>query len=137
MNAQEFSQLKEPIALVVDDEPLILMDTAQMVADEGYSIVEAKTAQQAFEFLEHHSSLQLLFTDVQTPGNINGFELARRVAEKWPHIAIVITSGAARPKTGDIPEGATFLGKPLSEQVIHDVIKAHGHLDHGIDQEAV
>lgn len=125
MNAHEFSQLKEPIALVVDDEPLILMDTAQMVADEGYSVVEARTAQQAFEFLEQHPSLQLLLTDVQTPGDINGFELARKVAEAWPHIAIVIASGAARPKVGEMPEGATFLGKPLSEQVIHEAIEAH------------
>jgi hypothetical protein len=55
MDEDEFARLSEPIALVVDDEPLILMDTVDMIADE------------AFEFLTRCSSLQLLFTDVQLP----------------------------------------------------------------------
>lgn len=95
MENAEFSKLKEPIALVVDDEPLVLMDAADMIANEGYAIVEATTVDEAFHFLTEHPSLQLLFTDVQTPGNLDGFALARLVGERWPHICVIVASGAA------------------------------------------
>lgn len=54
------------------DEPLILMDTADMIAEEGFAVVEARTADEAFKFLELHPTLALLFTDVQTPGDMDG-----------------------------------------------------------------
>jgi CheY-like chemotaxis protein len=56
MEDVEFSKLREPIALVVDDEPLILMDTADMIADEGFSVVEASSADEAFAFLAKRST---------------------------------------------------------------------------------
>lgn len=125
MHNSEFARLREPIALVVDNEPLVLMDHVDMIAEEGYAIVEATTAHQAYEFLERHSSLQLLFTDVETPGEISGFKLARGVASRWPHIAIVVASGAARPQPGDLPDGATFIAKALSQHLVHDAIVEH------------
>ena len=125
MENSEFAHLLKPIALVVDDEPLILMDHADMISEGGYSIVEAKTADEAYRFLEEHSSLQLLFTDVETPGHINGFQLAKKVALRWPHIAIVVASGAVRPQPGDLPNSATFICKPLSQAVVHEAIIEH------------
>lgn len=73
MTDDEFAKLEEPIALVVDDEPLIRMDTANMVADQGFAIVEARTVDEAFAFLKKHPSLQLLFTDVQTATRPHGW----------------------------------------------------------------
>ncbi len=125
METSDFAKLSEPIALVVDDEPLILMDTAEMISDEGYSVVEARSADEAYEFLDRHSSLQLLFTDVQMPGNLDGFDLARVVADRWPHIRIIIASGAAVPQQGDVPGNATFISKPLSAQLVHEVLLTH------------
>jgi DNA-binding response OmpR family regulator len=54
MEHAEFAKLVEPIALVVDDEPLILMDTADMLADEGFAVIEVSTADQAYDFLAGH-----------------------------------------------------------------------------------
>lgn len=123
MENVEFEKLKAPIALVVDDEPLILMDTADMIADEGYAVVEASTADQAYRFLDRHSSLQLLFTDVEMPGELDGFDLARIVGERWPHISVVVASGAAVPGPGDIPDNATFINKPFTAELVHEVIR--------------
>ncbi|CDN51684.1 response regulator [Neorhizobium galegae] len=125
MENSEFAKLKKPIALVVDDEPLILMDTSGIITDEGYAVIEVTTADQAFEFLAQHSSLELLFTDVQTPGCLDGFGLARKVAVRWPHICVVIASGAARPSTADMPTNARFIAKPISAQLVHDVLRDH------------
>ncbi|WP_428428005.1 response regulator [Pararhizobium sp.] len=125
MEKAEFEKLAIPIALVVDDEPLILMDTADMLADEGYAVVEATTADKAYEFLNRHSSLQLLVTDVQMPGELDGFDLARVVAERWPHICVVIASGAAVPAAGDVPQNATFISKPLTPELVHQLLRKH------------
>lgn len=55
---------------------------------------------------------------MQTRGHQNGFDLARQTAARWPHIAIVVASGQIKPAPGDIPEGATFIGKPFSANLV-------------------
>ena len=115
--------IADPIALVVDDEPLIRMDTADIIADAGYHVLEATTADEAFAFLEKYSSLQLLFTDVQTGGELDGFQLAWKVAERWPHIGIVVASGARVPTVEDFPSSATFIQKPFSAQTVLEVLQ--------------
>ena len=82
--------LSEPIALVVDDERLILMDTSDIIRDADYDVVEASSADDAIAFLEKHGLLQLLFTDVQTGGRLDGLDLARKVAERWPEGAAAL-----------------------------------------------
>ncbi|WP_338082048.1 response regulator, partial [Agrobacterium rubi] len=115
--------LPEPIALVVDDEPLIRMDTADILADAGYHVIEAASADEAFEILEKHSSLKLLFTDIQMPGALDGIALANRVGERWPHIRVIVASGAVVPAEGALPETSRFLSKPLDAEVVLQVLK--------------
>jgi CheY-like chemotaxis protein len=125
MDRQEFTQPGEPIALIVDDEPLILMDIADMVSKEGFAVFEATTAEQGYEFLTQHPLTELLFTDVEMPGPISGFELARKAADRWPHICVVVASGAASPQNGDLPETAIWVTKPISPELVHEIIAKH------------
>jgi CheY-like chemotaxis protein len=125
MDSEKLDTIAKPIALVVDDEPLIRMDTADLISDAGYHVVEAATADEAFEFLERYSSLQLLFTDVQTGGDLDGFELARKVAKRWPNIEVVVASGARMPKEGDLPSNASFIQKPFSAETVLEALKTH------------
>jgi CheY-like chemotaxis protein len=125
METQPNHQPSPPVALVVDDEPLIRMDTADMVADEGYAVIEARTADEAFHFLEDHHSLQLVVTDIQTGGPMNGCELAWEVKRRWPHICVVVASGAVRPNEGDLPPSAIFIAKPISADVVHEAIEEY------------
>jgi CheY-like chemotaxis protein len=125
MDKQSFENLKPPIALVVDDEPLVLMDTADMISEEGYGVIEATSAAEAYEILLQFPSVELVLTDVQTGGAIDGLELAREVSRRWPQICVVVASGAMRPRSGDLPAGAVFLAKPLSSSLVHQVIKEH------------
>jgi len=107
-----------PHALVVDDDLMILMDAASILEEAGFHVLEASSVAQALDVLAtYHEAVQLLFTDVQMPGGADGFELARQTAERWPHIAIVVASGQVRPGPGDLPEGATFIGKPFSAEI--------------------
>lgn len=65
---------------------------------------------------------ELVFTDVQTGGPIDGLELAREVSRRWPHICVVVASGATCPRPGDLPDEAVFLRKPISAALEHKVI---------------
>jgi len=57
MENSEFVKLRPPIALVVDNEALILMDTSDMISDEGYAVLESSSADEALAFLERPSGL--------------------------------------------------------------------------------
>ena len=118
MENVELSTLQEPIALVVDDEPLLRMDAADMVTDAGFSVVEAATADEAMAFLERQSDLQLVLTDVQMPGRLNGLTLAQEIADRWPHICVIVASGATVPGDDELPDTATFMNKPLNPRIV-------------------
>lgn len=96
-----------------------------MVADEGFDVIEARTADEAYRFLQDHPSLQLVITDIQTGGAMNGCDLAWEVTRRWPHICVVVASGAVRPGDGDLPPSAIFVAKPISPEVVHKAIEEY------------
>lgn len=113
-----------PYALVVDDDPIILMNTCDILEDAGYRSYEADTGEDAIPTLTTKAeTITLLFTDVEMPGALNGFQLARLVDERWPHIEIVVASGRIKPEDGDMPAKATFIGKPFSAEMVHDHLR--------------
>jgi two-component system, response regulator PdtaR len=100
--------------LVVEDETLIRLWAADLLQENGYSVLEANNADTALKILESRPDVKLLFTDVQMPGSLNGMELAREVHSRWPHILLVITSGRERPTAAEIPDHGRFVAKPYS-----------------------
>lgn len=109
-----------PFALAVDDEPIIRMDAAQILEEAGFRCLSAESGEEAISILvEKGQQVVVLFTDVEMPGSVNGFALARYVAEHWPHIEIVVSSGRVKPEEGDLPAKAAFIMKPFSAETIH------------------
>ena len=114
----------EAYALVVDDDLLILMHTSDILADAGFRTLEASNGDDAKALIdEKGASVTLLFTDVQMPGSIDGFALARHVADHWPDIEIVVASGLLKPQPGDMPARGTFIAKPFSADVVRDHLR--------------
>ncbi|WP_419815540.1 response regulator [Glacieibacterium sp.] len=117
-------QSTDPYALVVDDDPLILMDACGILEDAGFRFFEAGTGDEAKLLLaEHAESVTLLFSDVEMPGETDGFALARYVAEHWPWIEIVIASGRIKPEADQMPDKATFLSKPFNHDMVLDHLR--------------
>ncbi|WP_375244146.1 response regulator [Sphingomonas parapaucimobilis] len=113
-----------PYALAVDDDPIILMDARAILEDAGYRCHEAGDSDAAIELLSTKAEqIMLLFSDVEMPGSIDGFHLAREVSARWPSIDIVIASGRITPQPGDMPENATFISKPFSAGLAHDHLR--------------
>ena len=113
-----------PIAvLVVDDEPLILMSTSQLLEDEGFEVYQAENADVAIALLSRHAQIQLLFTDIDMPGRMDGLKLAAAVRDRWPPVRIIVTSGARTVEITDMPDGTVFFSKPYSHVAVIQSIR--------------
>jgi CheY-like chemotaxis protein len=102
------------VVLVVDDEALLLMSTADELRGEGFAVIEASSADAAIGSLTADASIDAMFTDVQMPGSMNGLELAARVHRNWPSVKVLVTSGNSSLGPGDVARGDSFFGKPYS-----------------------
>ncbi|GJD96964.1 response regulator [Methylobacterium iners] len=112
-----------PLALVVEDETVIRMETADLLADAGFEVLEAWNVVTALRQFERRSGIDLLVTDVQMPGGRDGFALAREVAARWPGVAIVVISGVSAPGLRDLPSEARFIPKPFSARVVLETVQ--------------
>jgi two-component system, response regulator PdtaR len=104
--------LQAPVVLLVEDEPLVRELEIDVLQDAGFRVIEARSADEAFEMLKGRPDVRILFTDVDMPGSLNGFEFARLVHQGWPDVAILVSSGKMQPREGDLPDGAAFIAKP-------------------------
>jgi CheY-like chemotaxis protein len=102
-----------PVVLVVDDEPLVRMTAVDELEEAGFHVLEAANADVALMVLEVQSDeVQVLFTDVNMPGSMDGMALAEQVHQRWPHIRLLISSGYTRPHPDEIPDSGHFVPKP-------------------------
>jgi CheY-like chemotaxis protein len=109
---------KRPVVLVVEDDFLIRMNAAEMIAGAGFDVVEAASADEAIVILEARLDITVVFTDIQMPGSMDGLKLAAAIRGRWPPIKIVATSGLVGVRQIDLPEGGRFLPKPYSPEKI-------------------
>jgi DNA-binding NtrC family response regulator len=113
--------------LLVEDEPLVLRSTAEILAADGYQVLEACDYDEALAHIEAAPETTLLVTDINLCGERDGIALARSVAERWPHVRIVIVSGAVRPAGGEYPEKAIFFTKPYPPGALLTLVNDSAH----------
>jgi PAS domain S-box-containing protein len=83
--------------LLVEDNPEV-QETAGMLLDQlGYRVFRAESAAGALQLLQSGEAVDLVFSDIIMPGELDGMALARQVKEEYPDIAVLLTSGYARP----------------------------------------
>lgn len=107
-----------PVVLVVEDETLLRILAVDFLEDEGFTVLEAGTAEEAWLILESRADIGVLFTDVNMPGEMDGLALAARVAERWPHIRLVVTSGRQGLTSDQLPDDGQFVQKPYRQTQI-------------------
>ena len=81
-------------ALLVDDEELVRMSTADMLIDLGYAVVEAASGEDALRLIKEGERFDLLLTDHLMPG-MSGTELARQARAARPGLPVLLVSGYA------------------------------------------
>ena len=105
--------------LAVDDDALVLMNTTAMLEEQGHSVWEAYSGQEALEILRREPAIELLVTDQAMP-QLTGVQLAEIVKRDFPQIPIVLATGYAELPLG--PDlGLVKLAKPFGE---HELARA-------------
>ena len=103
--------------LVVEDDAAMRRIVRRQLYELGYRVLEAEHATAALRLLETES-VAVLFSDIVTPGSIDGIALARTAASRWPELKILLTSGfpqAARDGYG-AANGFRLLAKPYRRE---------------------
>ena len=116
----------EIVVLVVEDEPLVRMAIVDYLEDEGFRVLQASNADEAVAILTRDLTVQIMFTDIDMPGGMDGLKLAAAVRDRWPPIKIVVTSGHRMVAADNLPLEAQFFPKPYDPDTIAGVFRAMG-----------
>ncbi|WP_245467774.1 PAS domain-containing sensor histidine kinase [Mesorhizobium sp. M7A.F.Ca.CA.001.13.1.1] len=105
--------------LAVDDDALVLLNTAAMLEDLGHTVAEAHSAAAALRLLEEQP-FDLVITDHAMP-KMTGLQLSNTIKVQWPNVPVIIATGYAElPGTRDIK----ILSKPFTEEELANAIAA-------------
>ncbi|MGY6282084.1 PAS domain S-box protein [Methylorubrum extorquens] len=111
--APELPSLHALTVLVVDDDPLVLMNTGAMLEDLGHEVLEATSGEQALRVLRRAESIDLVITDQMMPG-MTGVQLIDALKAERADLPVILASGYA-----ELPEdrltGIVRLGKPFEQ----------------------
>ena len=109
--------------LFVEDETLVRMDMAEFLRECGYRVYEAATAKEAIEALQAKFVIDLVFTDINLPDDMNGLELGEWTLRERPGVKVLVTTGDAS-RTVDIPQtvGLVF-AKPYTGRDLLDRVR--------------
>ena len=106
---------RTPRVLLVEDEYLVSDMVSSALAERGFEVHAVASAPEALRHLMGGAPCDVLFTDINLPGGMDGAVLARRARELRPGLPVVYASGAVG---GLGPEeavpGSKFVGKPYS-----------------------
>lgn len=110
------------VVLAVDDDGLVLMNTAVMLQDMGHTVFEATSGNQALEILRREQSVDLVITDHAMP-KMTGVQLAAAIKAERPGLPIILATGYAELPPGEEAE-LPKLGKPFGQQELMQVVAA-------------
>ncbi|RBL86175.1 hybrid sensor histidine kinase/response regulator [Streptomyces cavourensis] len=112
----------ERIVLVEDDASVAEVLRA-LLEDLGHEVTLCTGADQALDLLaETHGGCDMVITDIEMAG-LNGIELAHRIRSMWPHIRIILTTGADDILRRSGPRVFPLLPKPWSMALLIDLLK--------------
>src|SRR5512134_2711417 len=128
MNSSEVfpENLGNRVVPVVEDEAKLRKVAVKMLDRLGLQSLQAETAKDALELLAG-THVDVLFTDVELPGGMNGIELADAAHHLYPEIRVLFTTGYARETSRHERgrhERAPWLLKPYSHQDLARELKA-------------
>ena len=105
---------KRPRVLLVEDEVLIRSLFAEALRDAGCVVIESGRAEEALAYVRAGAEIDLVFSDVRMPGELDGVELARLLGSLRPNLPVILTSGNMKPE--DMSGLKFFLPKPYRMQ---------------------
>ncbi len=120
----DYAALDRRTILVVEDNADVRRVAVSLLEQLGYRVIEVEAAAAALDVIASGKHVDLVFSDVVLPGAADGLALARTLAERYPHIPVVLTTGYT--KVFDAGPEFPVLRKPyqisMLGRVIHDAL---------------
>src|SRR5262245_49678618 len=112
--------------LVVEDEVLVRLAICSYLRECGFKVIEAANAGEAMIVLQEAGlKIDLVLSDVEMPGTMDGFGLSQWLRVKRPGIPIILAGSPARAANAaaDLCEAGPMLAKPYEPQLLLDRIR--------------
>jgi DNA-binding NtrC family response regulator len=113
-------QERTPTILLVDDEAVLRMGISDFLQECGFRVLEAGNAAEAIQCINAYPAyIDLVFSDVRMPGEMDGFGLAQWVRKNRPGLPVILCSGDSKKASAaeEICAEEPFLKKPFDLQM--------------------
>ena len=112
--------------LVIDDEPTVRMLVSEVLADLGYTAIEAEDGAAGLKVLQSSTRVDLLVTDVGLPGGLNGRQVADAARTTRPDLKVLFITGYAENAVlshGHLDPGMHVMTKPFAMEALASRIR--------------
>lgn len=109
--------------LTVEDEFLISEYLRGILEGAGHNVVATFDADEAIAVLETDAEIEVVITDINLPGSMDGLLLAEAIRDRWPPIHLIVVTGQAHPLNSELPSGCLFLSKPYRPDDILSAVR--------------
>ena len=117
------TQAQRPRVLLVEDEFLLCDMIAEALSEHGFEVYAVANAKDALRHLTCGSPCDILLTDINLQGDIDGTTLARLARELRPDLPVVYASGSYnRLEELDAVSGAIFVAKPYNPDKLCEML---------------
>jgi PAS domain S-box-containing protein len=117
---------RQEMVLLVEDDPDVRDYARAVLKSLNYRVLEAADGDEALAILHGQQHLDLLFSDVILPGELDGRAIAREALKIRPDLRVILTSGnwdLTSPNIMPMLEGAAILPKPYTQESLADIIQ--------------
>ena len=111
-----------PAALIVEGQPFVGMIASDILRESGFATFHAFDAQEALQRLSEHPEIEVVLTEMDLPGQVDGIELAHRVARERPGTRLVVASDGSGRRLADLPAGARVIRKPFASAELSTLV---------------
>jgi len=114
------------VILTVEDELFISEYLKGILESDGHRVLATYDADEAIEVLESVRDVELVITDIDMPGSMDGLRLAAVIRDRWPPIHLIVVTGLTPPSPSELPSGSLFVAKPYrAAEIISGVHQFH------------
>jgi len=108
------------VVMLVDDDNLVLTNTAALLEDLGHYVITASSGGEALQALRLHPDVDVVITDFAMP-HMNGVDLAAAIGRERPGLPIILATGYVDLAGREIP-GLLRLKKPFTQEQVQDAV---------------
>jgi PAS domain S-box-containing protein len=127
---KHFPKTAKCTILLVEDETNVREFAAAVLQQDGYTLLQAKSGENALEVWRWHSArIDLLLTDVVLPGELSGLQLGEKLQDEKPSLRVILATGYSRDSVGPKSKDGKplfVLSKPYTPrtllQAVHEVL---------------